>query len=162
MYDSEIQALLPSRVNPRKTTASTPLSNTTRPPNESVMMKSWYPTSLTRSALHASLRRVPVKPSIYLLTDLITSPKKSRRSMTKRPKKGNTNMKKMRRMRSFTFCYYSDGCPLTFFRLHIYSISSLLLASGHQAQKEDKRQKNSRGKEIQKRRRGEVEVVRSF
>lgn len=116
MYDSEIQALLPSRVSLRKTTASTPLFNTTRPSNESVMMKSWYPISSTRSALYAS-SWVTVKPSIYLLTDLITSPKKSRRSMTKRPKKGNTNMKRMRRTRSFTFWYYSDGYPLTFPRL---------------------------------------------
>lgn len=36
------------------------------------------------------------------------------------------------------------------------------LVSGYQAKKEDKRQKGNRGEEIQKRRRGEVEMVSSF
>lgn len=99
-----------------------------------------------------------------------TSPKKSRQSMTKRPRRGNMSTKRMRKMRLITFCFgfflhYFDEYILIFPRL-LFVFSRFILFSslvlGHQAQKEDKRQKGNGGKESQKRRRGEVEMVRSL
>lgn len=102
MCDSETQALLLLRASLKKTTASTPLHNTSRPPNESVMMKSEYHTNQTRSVPHApccslsTLSNEIVTLSIHFLTDVNTSPKKSRQNMTKRPRRGNMSTRRTR------------------------------------------------------------------
>lgn len=70
-------------------------------------------------------------------------------------------MKKMTMRSAISFLqitsYFSKcGLPVTL------EIKSALFVSGHQAQKEVKRQKGNRGEETEKRRGGEVEMVRSF
>lgn len=47
-----------------------------------------------------------VNLSVHLFTDLNASLKKSRWNTTKRPKRGNMSMKKMRRMRFFFFSFF--------------------------------------------------------
>lgn len=56
---------------------------------------------------------------------------------------------------------YSPGWLISSFMFSSFILFSPLVFLGHQAQKEDKRQKGNRRKERQKRRRGEVEMVRS-
>lgn len=101
-----------------------------------------------------------------LTADLSPSPKKSRRSMIKSQGKGNMSMKKkkkkmtMRRRRYLCLFFWClclhFKCALGLFFQDLFS-----LASGHQTQEEEKRQKCNRRKEIQKGWR-EVEMVGSF
>lgn len=130
-----------------------------------MMMKSGYHTN-EKPDLYLALPVLSpsVRSSVYFFTDLNTSQKKSRRNMTKRPRRGNMSTKRMRRMRFIRFLMntfsYSPGCCLC--SPDLFCSLRFLHILGHQAQKEDKRQKGNRGKESQKRRRGEVEMVRSF
>lgn len=102
MCDSETQAPLLLRASLKKTMASTPLRNTSGPPNESMMMKSEYHRNQTRSVPIASccslstLSNKIVILSVHFLTDVNTSPKKSRQNMTKRPRRGNMSTKRTR------------------------------------------------------------------